>query len=99
MTYLDDKLLVTLKQIFSSMLGIQYDEVKLSYSDLNTKDNFILSPKQWICLFRYFDSDLEITKQFIKDSTYVDISDKIRLALNTRREVYILPDEDWGDRG
>ena len=93
-----DKLLVTLKSIFSDFLGAEYVDVDISYNDLSTKDYKILSPKQWICLFKYFDSDLGITKDFIKNSTYDVISNKIKIALQNRKVFYDYTNEDYGDR-
>ena len=93
-----DKLLVTLKSIFSDFLGAEYVDVDISYKDLSTKDGKILSPKQWICLFKYFDSDLGITKDFIKNSTYDEISHKIKIALQNRKYFCDYTNEDFGDR-
>lgn len=93
-----DKLLVTLKSIFSDFLGTEYVDVDISYKDLLTKDGKILSPKQWICLFRHFDCDLGITKDFISASTYLKVSETIGKILQNIPVYYDYKNEDFGDR-
>lgn len=93
---------MTIKDLFDEVEFYLYvlhsDTRKVSKKDIITKDGRVLSQKQVNCLYNYFDLDLDITLDFIKNNNYKEISDTIRKALENRVPDYNPDYEDCGDR-
>lgn len=65
---------------------------------LNTKDNHKLSLKQYYVILCYADYNANDADNYIMESTYEEVSNTIRKALENRAPQYNPDYEDCGDR-
>lgn len=63
-----------------------------------TKDDYLLSNKQFYVIYQYMDCDLEMAKNFVKNNTYTEVSSIIKKALSEKKPNYNYKNEDAGDR-